>query len=157
MKLDYSDNAKNLGINPSWNKQEVCDSTRWEGTNCNGVAVPWAFGSVTAPTTSPVANGKVRAWHFLADAATDKSSIWSIEKSDVLNFFIHEFVPPNYDASRAAAAYAGAGGIPPAYLGTGDNDKFRIAWDVKTFTVTGATSTVLGAAAIVAGVIASMF
>lgn len=48
-------------------------------------------------------------------------------------------------------------GKPLAYDTAAGKNVFKYTWDIKSFSVTGASSTVLGAAAIVAGVIASMF
>ena len=64
---------------------------------------------------------------------------------------VHEYITPTYNG-LTAVNYATSIGSPLNYGGVSDRDK--LAWDVRQFTIIGATSTVLGAAAIFAGVIA---
>lgn len=97
LTINFDDNTKNLAINPAFSSQYVCDTARWtDASGCNGIDRPWAFG--TATLVSGTATGKVRAWHYLAETASaDKSLLLSIEKTDVLQFFIHEYTAPSYN------------------------------------------------------------
>ena len=95
---------------------------------CNGVTFPWGYNAVTQFAASGVASseikGAVRAWHFLADNATDKTRIWSVEKNDVLNVLFYEFVDKT--------GSPGAAWTPSI-----------VRWDVKTYTVAGACKLLL--------------
>lgn len=67
------------------------------------------------------------------------------------------FVGTTYTTTASPVVLAQTDGKPLAYDAATGKNVIKYTWDVKSFTVTGASSTVLGAAAIVAGVIASMF
>ena len=124
----------------------LCDATKWDTTTaCNSVDLPWASTTYTeyvAPVNNGAATeGKVRAWHFLAEKNADVAKNFQIEKDNKINWIIEE----KYQLLTAGIAEANSANAPSAahYYGT--------------FTSTGATSTVLGATAIIAGVVASMF
>lgn len=144
---DYVDNTKNTASKIAWGSEASCDSTYWvTSTGCNGAATPWGLSAITnyaAAGAGAEVKGSVRAWHFLADAGADKSKVWSIEVNDVLNVLFYEFI----DRSAGGAADGAA-----AY---GILDKVR--WDVKQLTVKGATSVLVGCAALFAGTLATMF
>jgi len=87
----------------------------------------------------PVVNGGIRAWHFLAEKNADVTKNFQIEKDNKINWIVEE-KSEKWDAAPAT--------VLPATT---------YAHKYGTFTSTGATSTILGATAIIAGVVASMF
>ena len=89
--------------------------------------------------TSATAKGGIRAWHFLAEKNADVTKNFQIEKDNKINWVI--------DEQNEAWTSPGDLALPTK------SDAHRYG----TFTSTGATSTILGATAIIAGVVASMF
>jgi len=83
--------------------------------------------------------GNVRAWHYLANKAQDKTKIWSIEAGDTLNALLYVFTDYKDNGSGAWA-----------------NTSSK-TWTVKNILVRGANSTIIGTAAIISGVIATIF
>lgn len=72
---------------------------------CYGIEKPWLFSVPTAK--SATSNGKIRAWHYLADNAADKSLIFSIEKDDTVRALFYEFkdyTPPSTGTTWAATS-----------------------------------------------------
>jgi hypothetical protein len=121
----------------------ICDATKWDTTTaCHSVDLPWASTTYTEWVTgTPATEGKVRAWHFLAEKNADVAKNFQIEKDNKINWIIEEKYQ-TLTVSTAAADSANANSAAHYY---------------GTFTSTGATSTILGATAIIAGVVASMF
>ena len=116
-----------------------CDPAKWDPvTACHGVDIPWAYGSLTDYTSATVKGG-IRAWHFLAEKNADVTKNFQIEKDNKINWIIEE-KSEKWDTAPAT--------VLPATT---------YAHKYGTFTSTGATSTILGATAIIAGVVASMF
>lgn len=148
---DYKDNTKNTAAKIVWGATASCDANYWvTATGCQGSAVPWGLNTavayvapLTTPTVVAEVKGSLRAWHFLADKGANKAQVWSIEGNDVLDCLFYEYIERSAGAAAAGAAYANA-------------DVFR--WDVKTATIkAGATSTLLGYAALIAGTIQTLF
>jgi hypothetical protein len=88
--------------------------------------------------------GTVRAHHFLAEKAASVTTNFSIEATNKLDYCIFEYVD-----------YATAAGSTTAYSTTSNVHH----WYYGQYTVAalGATSTLLGAAALVSSVLVSMF
>lgn len=87
--------------------------------------------------------GAVRAHHFLAEKAAAVTTNFSIEATNKLDYCIFEYVDYAKDASTAA--YATTSNVHHWYYGQ------------YTVAALGATSTLLGAAALVSSVLVSMF
>ena len=141
---DYVDNTKNTATKIVWGSESSCDSTYWvtASTGCNGAAIPWGLNTIVnyaAAGANPEVKGSLRAWHFLSDKGVDKQKAWSIEANDVLNVLFYEFIDRSAGGAAAGAAYSNLD---------------KIKWDVKQVTIKGATSTVVGCAALVAGALA---
>lgn len=124
-----------------WGSTSSCDTKYWANANgCNGIAAPWGLGPVTQFVAG--SKGSVRAWHFLADSGADITKAWSIEKNNSLQVLYYEFIDRSQGATAASTAYA-------------NTDTIR--WAVVTKAVTGATATFASAAALVAGVVCTLF
>jgi len=140
---DYTDISKNTPYQVPFNDPVSCDTTKWaSATACNGITKPWAFGTLTNYNAVGPVKGSLRAWHFLGDVGADITKVWSIEKDNVLNILLLEYI----DKKQGAAAVGANWGSTGSY-----------AWYVATYTVKGATTTVLGTAALVAGVLTQFF
>lgn len=140
---DYTDITKNTVYAVPFNAPTTCDTTKWKtDTACNGITKPWAFGNPTQYNAVGPVKGSVRAWHYLGDVGSDFTKVWSIEKADVLNILLYEFV----DKQQGAAATGAQWGSTGSY-----------AWYVASYTVAGATSTMLGTAALIAGIATQFF
>lgn len=141
---DYTDKSKNTG-EVKMTTVQTCDTAKWaSATACKGLVGIW--GANTATWATSTVAGSHRYFHWLADAATSKSNIFSIEDKEVLNLAVAEIYAIAYDANgtnKCAAAPAGTTqyGVATATYAKGS----------------GATSTILGASALVAGLIASLF
>lgn len=87
--------------------------------------------------------GKVRAHHFLAEKAASVTTNFSIEATNKLDYCIFEYV--DYAQAGTTAAYSTTSNVHHWYYGQ------------YTVAALGATSTLLGAAALVSSVLVSMF
>ena len=92
-------------------------------------------------TTLLTADGNVRAFHYLADKdkVIDKTLIWSIEFSDTLEVLFYTFIDwkPNV-AGNGWETYSGV-----------------YKWNVASFNVLAATSTIINTAALTTAIIAA--
>jgi len=147
---DYKDISKNTNPSFTWTKVETCDTTKWStATDCKSLLGYWA--STTATWQTATADGTHRFYQWLADNATDKTKILSIEDKEVLNLIIAESYA--YVFSSTAGANTNSCANSPAYAGS-------TKYSVHTATYakgSGASSTILGASALVAGLLASLF
>jgi hypothetical protein len=122
----------------AWGVEDTCDLKVWKNVSgCNGIDKPWAFSTLTESAAGVV--GKVRAWHYLANKAEDKTKIWSIEKGDTLNALLYVFTDYKDNGS-----------------GTWANTSSK-TWTVKSILVKAASSTMIGTAAIISGLIITLF
>lgn len=124
-----------------------CDEMKWASASaCKGFGGVWGTNSNTwaAGTTG----GTHRYYHWLADAATTTSDILSIEDKAVVNVLLIENHADVYDANVANKCSAAE-----------PNGKTYHATGTATYAKgsNGATSTILGASALIAGVLASLF
>lgn len=122
----------------------TCDVTKWDSaTACHGVDAPWAASAyvdyVAVNGATPAVLGSFKAWHFLAEKNADTGKNFQIVKDDKVNWIVQE----KYELIAGTGA-------------TTTNDS-KVGHSYGTFTSTGATSTIMGATAIIAGVVASMF
>lgn len=113
---DYSDISKNTVYAVPFNTPITCDITKWkDATGCNGITKPWAHGNVVQYNSVGPVKGSVRAWHYLGDVGSDITKVWTIEKADVLNILLFEFIDKK-KASAAAGADWGANGSYAWYV-----------------------------------------
>jgi hypothetical protein len=123
--------------------ERLCDETKWASAiACRGFGGVWGINANTWATT---AKGSHRYFHWLADSVTDKTKNLTVEDKDVVNVVVIESRALIYDAAAGTKCAANSG------LTT-----FGLA--TKTYAKgSGATSTILGASALIAGVLASLF
>lgn len=147
---DYKDHAKNTTPSFTWTKAETCDTTKWStATDCKSLVGHWAWTTATWQTTTT--DGSHRFYQWLADNATEKTKILSIEDKEVLNLIIAETYA--FVFSSTAGANTNSCANSPAYAGS---TKFSV--HTATYAKgSGASSTILGASALVAGLLASLF
>jgi len=94
--------------------------------------------------TSSTSKGSKRVWLWLADAnPTSKSSVFGVEKDDELQITLHQH--NTYDGDGTAACALSTVAARKA-------DRFNI-WGVAYYKHTGASSTLLGASAVMAALI----
>jgi hypothetical protein len=132
---------------------------------CKGIDGPWGLNSWTHPDGKGTVAAKGRFFRWLADAVTDKTAQFSVEKDDVIYVVLNEKwgkAPVNNGASAITSysstatnklGYEAASARSPAYTCTAANYQ----WGVGTFTVKGAYSTLVGATALISGVAATLF
>ena len=92
---DYTKLSSNTIYNLSWGKAATCDALVWANAvngGCNGIGVPWAFGTLNNYNSVGPVNGNIRAWHFLADIGQDETLMWSINKDNTINVLFYEFI-----------------------------------------------------------------
>ena len=145
----FSDVTKNTSSSIVFGTKDVCDTKKWaSATACLGFNGVWGKNTNTFSTATVVGSHRYFLW--LADAATDKTKIVSIEDKDVLNLVIIE---------NHANVYSTTVGANTNNCSTAAKDgKTEYAVFTGTYTKgSGATSTILGASALVAGLIASLF
>jgi hypothetical protein len=140
-----------LGTTLTLGAESLCSTDKWESaTACHGVTT-WKQVSGTEPTHD--ADGKFVFVHWLGDNLTTRD-IFSIEAKDTYSFVVHEHraIVGGYPYGSSITANAFPNGD-----GAGDNNKQVVGvaqdyWGVSnSFAVgdkIGATSTVLGAAAL---------
>jgi hypothetical protein len=124
-----------------------CDETKWaSATACKGFGGVWGTNSNTWAVGTTA--GTHRYYHWLADAATSFGDILSIEDKAVVNVLLVENHADVYDATPANKCST-----------TAPNGQTYHATGTATYTKgsNGATSTILGASALIAGVLASLF
>lgn len=144
----FSDVTKNTSSSIVFGTKDTCDTKKWaSATACLGFGGVWGKNANTWATASVVGSHRYFLW--LADAATDKTKIVSIEDKDTLNLVIIE---------SHANVYSTAAGSSNNCSTAGRDGKTEYAVFTGTYTKgSGATSTILGASALVAGLIASLF
>jgi hypothetical protein len=142
----YTDIAKNTGIAFNFTAKNTCDTKKWaSATACLGFEGKWGKNANTWAAASTAGSHRYFLW--LADAATDKSKIVSIEDKDVINLAVIEAYANVYKSGATKSCdTANRAGTTEFGLATGTYTKGK-----------GATSTILGASALVAGLIASLF
>ena len=121
--------------------EDTCDLKVWKNLNgCRGIDKPWNFGTLTDAATGLIPTvGNVRAWHYLANKAEDKTKIFSVEKGDTIQALL--YVYKDYkDNSGSWTSNTGVG-----------------TWTVKSGIVKGAYTTVIGTATIFSGITAILF
>ena len=133
----------------TFGSETKCDETKWaSSTACKGFGGVWGTNSNTwaASTTG----GTHRYYYWLADAATSFSDILSIEDKAVVNVLLVE---------NHADVWSTAAGNVKECSATAPNGMTYHATGTATYTKNsnGATSTILGASALIAGVLASLF
>ena len=102
------------------------------GNNAN----TWAVGTTA---------GTHRFFHWLADGATDKSVLFAIEDGDTVNVVAIEMEAKAFNAAGTGATSCTAAATT-----------YGLA-TMKYVKGSGASSTILGASALIAGVLASLF
>ena len=143
---NYTVGTAQTGVAIAWGSEVVCGSTFATGVYCGGLAEPWGFGTITdyvaavTSTGAAAVPGYVRAYHYLGDAPSDRSKIFSLATGDALTALVAYTV--DYSTSGVTAGNAAT---VPVYT-----------WRAGTLTVAGATSTILGFASLI-GVVSSMF
>ena len=134
----YLDAVQNTATEITWGTEDICDLKVWKNVSgCNGIDKAWAFSALTESAAGVV--GKVRAWHYLASKAEDKTKIWSIEKGDTLQGLLYIFTDYKDNGSGAWA-----------------NTSSK-TWTVKSISVNSAFSTIIGTASLISVVIATLF
>jgi len=128
----------------TWGAERTCDETKWaSATACRGFGGVWGINTNTWAVGTN--KGTHRYFHWLADSVTDKTKNLAIEDKDVVNVVVIEsraFIFDNVAATKSAAN----SGLTTFGLAT------------KTYAKgSGATSTILGASALIAGVLTSLF
>jgi hypothetical protein len=121
----------------------TCDTTKWaSATACEGVT-KWGLGTTTE-WTSTSAKGSKRVWLWLADAnPTAKASVFGVEKEDVINMYMYQ---------HNAWGVAAAGACALSALAT--DKSYRVnQHGIGTYTHAGASSTLLGASAVMAALV----
>jgi hypothetical protein len=128
----------------TWGNEAKCDETKWaSATACRGFGGVWGHNTNTWAVGTT--KGTHRYFHWLADSVTDKTKNLAIEDKDVVNVVVIESRALIYDATAGTKCAANSG------LTT-----FGLA--TKAYAKgSGATSTILGASALIAGVLASLF
>lgn len=124
----------------TWGTEYTCDIAKWDSASaCRGFDAPWAYGAFTdyVGGGTPV-NGSIKAWHFLAEKNADITKNFQIIKDDKINWILEEI---NEDWLTSGA-----------FTNTITN-----AHTYGNFVATGATQVFVGATAVIAGVVASMF
>ena len=129
--VDYTVTT-NTAAAGTWGAETVC-GTKWAGA-CNGLSAPWGLHTLTEAVTvlGVTINGTLRAYKWLGDKGSTASKVMQVEKDDKLNILCYEFVDKVYDS------VAGAWGTSTT------------RWAVSQYTVTGASSLVASAAALLA-------
>lgn len=124
----------------------TCDETKWaSATACKGFNGVWGTNSNTWAVGTT--GGTHRYYHWLADNATSLGGIFSIEDKDKVNVLLIENHADVYDANTANKCSS-----------TAPNGMTYHATGTATYSnANGATSTILGASALIAGVLASLF
>lgn len=138
----------------SWNTDDICDNTKWaSATACHGVGQPWQFSPSVAPT--PDTKGFIQAWHWLADwNPTDPTKLFRVEKDHVLNMMVYQKVglfPMRIDDTISyfwnPTTDGGAYDFRCGSMGKVVTEPHGHAhWGVSTYTVSGATQTLISAA-----------
>jgi len=137
-------NTANLTF--SFTSKNTCDTKKWaSATACFGFEGKWGKNANTWAVGTTAGSHRYFLW--LADAATDKAKIVSIEDKDVINVAVIESHANIYDGAATNKCKSGnRAGTTEYGVATGTYTKGK-----------GATSTILGASALVAGLIASLF
>jgi hypothetical protein len=137
----YLDASQNTVTDIAWGVEDTCDLKVWKNLNgCRGIDRPWNFGMVTDSATGIIPTvGNVRAWHYLANKAEDKTKIFSVEKGDTLQALLYVYKDYKYNSGSWTA-------------GTGVG-----TWTVKSGIVKGAYTTLIGITALILGVNAILF
>jgi hypothetical protein len=95
--------------------------------------------------------GKKRAWLWLADAnPTTASAVFGVEKDDVLNVTLHQKTA--FTCTDTVADTADIVAWTSSANDERDSTR-RYAWGVHTWTHSGASSTLLGASAVMAALV----
>jgi len=129
----------------TYGTEVTCDTTKWKAASDCDALTRWAW--LTGTAVSGATNGAQLAHRWLANAATDKSKVFSIEDKDVLNLYVFEDIINQPTAGTAANASA-----------TCTGKAWRSAVATGTYAKgSGATSAILGASALITGLIASLF
>lgn len=131
----------------TFGSETKCDETKWaSSTACRGFGGVWGVNSNT--WAAGTAAGTHRYYHWLADAATSFGDILSIEDKAVVNVLLVENHADVFDNAIANKCSTTApNGMSYHATGTATYAKGS----------NGATSTILGASALIAGVLASLF
>lgn len=141
---NYADVSKNTGT-VSFTAVQTCPTDKWASAEaCRGLLGIWGVNTPTESTTT--AGGSHRFFQWLADASTEKNKVLSIEDKEVLNLVVAEIYANVYSAGGTKKCAAAPAGTTQYGVHTGTYTKGS-----------GATSTILGASALVAGLIASLF
>ena len=129
--------------------ESKCDEAKWaSATACKGLGGVW--GANTNTWAASTAKGTHRYFHWLADSVTDKTKNLAIEDKDVVNVVVIE--------SRAFVYEAGTDTVDRVKNCLVASGKTRFGLATKQYVKgSGATSTILGASALIAGVLASLF
>ena len=145
---DVSKNTANVGFTFTA-KNSSCDTKKWaSATACLGFEGRWGKNANTFAVGTTAGTHRYFLW--LADAATDKAKIVSVEDKDVINVAVIESHANVYSTTAnqntLSCSNQGRDGKTEYGVATGTYTKGK-----------GATSTILGASALVAGLIASLF
>ena len=124
-----------------------CDETKWaSATACRGFGGVWGINANTWAVGTT--KGMHRYFHWLADSVTDKTKNLAVEDKDVVNVVVIE--------SRALIFSTAVGQNTNSCKDGSGLTTFGLA--TKAYAKgSGATSTILGASALIAGVLASLF
>lgn len=142
-----------LGTTETLGTESVCDTTKWaDATACHGVTT-WKQVSGTEP--SDTADGKFVFIHWLGDNLTTRD-IFSIEAKDTYSFVVHEHraIVGGYPVGSSinANAFPDGFGSDTSHTNKGVVGVAQDYWGVSSSYAVGekigATSTVLGAAAL---------
>lgn len=166
--------ADKLGAGPAWTAAVTCDTKKWaDAKACNGIDLPWGNNSFTFPDGKGTTAVTGRWFRWLADNVTDKTAQFSVEKTDVLYVVLYEKwgkAPANNDGTSAnvVGKYVSTGtqsfGMTDGAAAAGAFAKAAYKcqpvthnWGIGTYTVAGASTVLIGASALVAGVAATLF
>jgi len=118
------------------NTDLTCDLTKWtSAAACDGI-LKWGLGTLTEWTSS-TAKGSRRAWMWLADVGAT-NAVFGVEKDNIVNVQIQQSIQPRCNGSNMADVTLAS---------------HPVNWGVATYTHAVASTTLLGASAVLAALV----
>lgn len=157
--------------NATWGTAQTCDTKKWaDATACRGIDLPWGSNGTWAMPDGKGTTAVTGRWfRWLSDAVTDKTAQFTVEKGDVLYMVLFEkwgAAPANNDSTSTnvignykTSGTQTYGFSTAAHLGYAGYKCQPVSynWGIATYTVAGASSMLIGASALIAGVAATLF
>ena len=135
--IDYTKTSQTASA-ATWSAAIAC-STKFSGA-CNGLSSPWGMGTMVTPKvavgTTAAVTGSLRAYKWLGDKGSKAAKVMQFEKKDKMNVLAYEFVDQVYTAAST--------GVTASWSAA------KVNWAVVQYEVTGASTLVASAAALVA-------